>query len=41
MQQVSKDLSPFKQMWDIVYKYSVKRTAWWTGKLSSIQSQQL
>ena len=41
MQTVSKELAPFKQMWDIAYKYSVKRTAWWFGKLSAIQSQQL
>ena len=41
MQTVSKELTPFKELWHIARGYSDKRTAWWFGKLSAIQSQQL
>ena len=34
--QITKELTPFKQFWEISYKFSQKRLAWWDNKLNTI-----
>lgn len=38
---ITKELEPLKQIWEMANQYALKRSQWWNGKLTSINSQNL
>jgi dynein heavy chain len=39
--QIQKELTPFKQFWDITHKYAQKRGPWWVTKLATVNVQNM
>ena len=41
LEAVRKDLAPLRQLWDVAAQYAAQRVAWWTGKVSAINSERM